>query len=68
MLNTSGTFQQGSVKVAELGLFCGSTLAFTGTNWCGGRLGRGIGCGMLGAYAGFIVAEFTVIHGVTNGG
>jgi Ca2+/Na+ antiporter len=64
MLDTSGTFQQGSVKIAELGVLWGSTLAFTATIWFGGRFCRGIGLGMLIAYIVFIILEFTVIHDV----
>jgi Ca2+/Na+ antiporter len=67
MLDGSGASQQGSVKIAELGVLWGSTLAFTATIWFGGRFCRGIGLGMLIAYIIFIVLEFTVIHDVTNG-
>ncbi|KAF1976741.1 hypothetical protein BU23DRAFT_527798 [Bimuria novae-zelandiae CBS 107.79] len=67
MLDTKGSFERGSVNVAELGVLWGSTVAFTATVWFGRRFCRWIGLAMLGAYVVFIMLEFTVIHGVANG-
>jgi Ca2+/Na+ antiporter len=66
MLDTSGKFGEGNVKIAELGVLWVSTLAFTLTVWFGGRYCWWIGAAMLLAYVAFIVLEFTVIHSVTK--
>jgi len=64
MVKTEGNFDAGSVKIAELGVMWGSTLAFTATIWFGGRWSRWIGGVMLACYIVFIILEFTVIRKV----
>jgi Ca2+/Na+ antiporter len=66
MLNTKGDFEQGNVNLVELLILWASIVSFTATIWFGERMYRWIGFAMLVAYAGFIVAEFTVIHGVAG--
>jgi hypothetical protein len=67
MLDTSGRLERGNVKIPELGVSWGSTLALTATVWFGGEFCQWIGVGMLIAYIAFIVLEFTTIHGVVGG-
>jgi Ca2+/Na+ antiporter len=43
MVETEGNFDAGSVKIAELCVMWGTTLAFTATIWFGGRWSRWIG-------------------------
>jgi Ca2+/Na+ antiporter len=64
MVETEGSFDAGSVKIAELCVMWGSTLAFTTTIWFDGRWSRWIGGVMLVCYYTFIILEFTVIHKV----
>ncbi|KAJ6610547.1 hypothetical protein B0H10DRAFT_1811458 [Mycena sp. CBHHK59/15] len=64
MVDTSGQFNGGNVKIPELAVLWGSTLGFTLTIWLGGKFSRWIGAAMLLCYAAFIVLEFTVIHSV----
>jgi Ca2+/H+ antiporter len=66
MLDTSGSFDGGNVKIPELGVLWGSTLAFTLTVWFGGKFCRWIGAAMLVGYVTFILLEFTVIHSVAR--
>ncbi|KXN92674.1 Inner membrane protein YrbG [Leucoagaricus sp. SymC.cos] len=65
MVDTSGKFNGGNVRIPELVVLWCSTLALTLTVWVGGRFDRWIGGAMLLAYVIFIVLEFTVIHNVT---
>lgn len=62
LLDTQGRFPHGSVGAIELGVLWGSTLVFTATVWLGGRFAVWIGSGMVLAYVGFVVLEFTVVH------
>ncbi|KAF7351901.1 hypothetical protein MVEN_01151800 [Mycena venus] len=64
MVDTSGKFNDGNVKIPELAVLWGSTLGFTLTVWFGGKFSRWIGAVMLLCYVAFIVLEFTVIHSV----
>jgi Ca2+/Na+ antiporter len=64
MVQTEGEFDAGLVKIPELCVMWGSTLAFTATIWFGGRWSRWIGGAMLACYIAFIILEFTVIHRV----
>ena len=64
MVETEGKFNAGTVKIAELCVMWGSTLAFTLTIWFGGRWSRWIGGLMLIGYVVFITLEFTIIHRV----
>jgi Ca2+/Na+ antiporter len=64
MVQTEGEFDAGSVKIAELCVMWGSTLAFTATVWFGGRWSRWVGGAMLACYIAFIILEFAVIHRV----
>lgn len=66
MLDISGSFEGGNVKIPELGVLWGLTLAFALTIWFGGRYCRWIGAAMLVGYVAFIVLEFTVIHSVAR--
>ena len=66
MLDKSGDFGRGNVKIPELGVLWGSTFAFTLTIWFGRKSCRWIGAAMLGGYVAFIVLEFTVIHSVAR--
>lgn len=64
MVQTEGNFNAGTVKIAELCVMWGSTLAFTLTVWLGGQWTRWIGGLMLIVYIVFIILEFTTIHRV----
>jgi Ca2+/Na+ antiporter len=64
MVQTEGEFDAGLVKIPELCVMWGSTLAFTATIWFGGRWSRWVGGAMLACYIAFIILEFTVIHKV----
>jgi hypothetical protein len=64
MAQTEGDLDGGSVKIPELCVMWGSTLAFTATIWFGGRWSRWVGGAMLACYVAFIILEFTVIHRV----
>ncbi|KAJ7897479.1 hypothetical protein B0H13DRAFT_1884672, partial [Mycena leptocephala] len=64
MVDTSGKFNGGNVKIPELAVLWGSTHGFTLTVWFGGKFSRWIGAVMLLCYAAFIVLEFTAIHSV----
>lgn len=63
-VTTSGKYNDGSVKPAEIGVMLGSAVAMTLTVWFGSKWGRPIGAIMLVAYIAFLVLEFTVIHQV----
>jgi Ca2+/Na+ antiporter len=64
MVQTEGDLDGGSIKIPELCVMWGSTLAFTVTIWFGGRWSRWVGGAMLACYIAFIILEFTVIHRV----
>jgi Ca2+/Na+ antiporter len=64
MVQTEGEFDAGLIKIPELCVMWGSTLAFTATIWFGGRWSRWVGGAMLTCYIAFIILEFTVIHRV----
>jgi Ca2+/H+ antiporter len=69
LLDTKGSFQNGSVGVLELGVLWGSTVAFTATIWVGARYCRWIGGLMMVGYIAFVVLEFAVVaprNGVHN--
>ena len=66
MLDTSGDFGRGNVKIPELGVLWGSTFAITLTIWFGGKSCWWSGAAMLGGYVAFVVLEFTVIHSVAR--
>nr|RBQ94695.1 hypothetical protein FVER53263_07729 [Fusarium verticillioides] len=62
MVDTSGDFDGTNIKITELCVLWGSTLALTIAVWCGERFDRWIGGAMLLGYVLFIALEVTVIH------
>lgn len=61
-VTTDGTYNEGSVEPAELGVMLGSAVLMALTVWFGAKWARLIGGIMLLAYIAFLVLEFTVIH------
>lgn len=62
VIDSKGGLPRGSVGILEIGFLWGSTCAFAATVWCGAKLGRWIGGGMILAYIAFVVLEFAGLH------